>query len=284
MLEKIFNKLEPIREKDHFKIFIVTLEKEDDPILLELGRLRTLSYSKIGQGPQEGELDIDEYDIYYKHLIVWDDDLNEIVGSYRISKSRDLIQENGRFMSYTSVNYTHTKEFLESEEYLEIARSFIQPKYWSGNFLDHLWIGIGAYLLENPKLRYLYGAVTMGEVYSNKAATLIMQFYLKWYNSKEKLVSPKNPMNFDPKDLELANSILTADNPKKDELALRDALKEMGNSIPVLLRKYFGITEHGGTVLFAVGKDPAYRSFSMFIRMDMQMLRDIYENRYLLKK
>lgn len=283
MLEKIFENLEPKRVKDHFKIYIVMLSGPDDPILLELGRLRTLSYSKLGQGPKQGELDIDKFDLYYHHIIVWDDELKEIVGSYRISKIKDLFSDEGEFMSYSTENFIHSDEFLKSEEYLEIARSFIQPKYWSGNFLDHLWLGIGAYLLENPKLRYLYGTVTMGQSYSMEAITLVMQHYLKWYSFENKLIKPKYPIDFHPKGLELAKTVLVNNVPKKDELALRDALKEMGNSIPVLLRKYFGITDYGGTSVIEVGEDPSYRSYSMFIRMDMEKLRDIYEKRYLIR-
>lgn len=283
MLEKIFKDLEPIRKKDHFHIYIVELSGPEDPILLELGRLRTLSYSKLGQGPEEGKLDIDKFDLYYHHIVVWDDDLKEIVGSYRISKISDLFDEEGNFMSYSTENFKHSNEFLESNEYLEIARSFIQPKYWSGNFLDHLWFGIGAYLLDNPELRYLYGTVTMGRSYSFEAITLVMQHYLKWYKNDSGLIEPKYPIEFHPKGLNLAEAVLVHDDPKKDELSLRAALKEMGNSIPVLLRKYFGITDHGGTQVLQVGEDPSYRSHSMFIRMDMKHLRDIYEKRYLIK-
>lgn len=268
-------------KKDHFEIYIIKVDSIENPVMQELGRLRTESYSKLGQGPEGEELDIDEFDVFYNHIIVWDDEEGEIVGSYRIAKMQDLFDENGRFMSYSTVNFKHSNEFLESEEYLEIARSFIQPKYWSGNFLDHLWFGIGSFLSENPELRYMYGTVSMGRAYSFKAITIIMQYYIKWYDLKNDLIIARYPINFDPKVVDFAKKILSGTNPKEDELILRKTLKEMGHTIPVLLRKYFGISEHGGTRVMRVGEDPSYRSHSLFIRMDTTKLRDIYVKRYL---
>ncbi len=36
--------------------------------------------------------DNDLYDDYYKHLILWDEDL-EIVGAYRIGETQDIVED-----------------------------------------------------------------------------------------------------------------------------------------------------------------------------------------------
>ena len=38
---------------------------------------------------------------------------------------------------------------------IELGRSFVQPKYWGTRALDYLWYGIGAYLKNNPNIKYL---------------------------------------------------------------------------------------------------------------------------------
>jgi len=45
----------------------------------EIGRLRELSFRAVGEGTGR-KRDIDKYDSYYMHLILWDEDDLEIVG------------------------------------------------------------------------------------------------------------------------------------------------------------------------------------------------------------
>ncbi|MCK7538951.1 MAG: GNAT family N-acetyltransferase [Marinilabiliales bacterium] len=41
----------------------------------------------MGEGTNRAT-DIDEYDFYYDHLIVWDDEAGSLVGAYRIGKGK----------------------------------------------------------------------------------------------------------------------------------------------------------------------------------------------------
>src|SRR5262249_55631487 len=50
--------------------------------LREIGRLREIAYSAVGEGTGR-ELDLDEFDETYSHLFVWDRRDRQIVGAYR---------------------------------------------------------------------------------------------------------------------------------------------------------------------------------------------------------
>jgi len=55
------------------------------------GRLRELSFRQVQEGTGNA-LDIDSYDRYYRHLILWDEDELEIIGSYRIGEAANIIR------------------------------------------------------------------------------------------------------------------------------------------------------------------------------------------------
>ncbi|WP_404813428.1 GNAT family N-acetyltransferase [Campylobacter sputorum] len=48
-----------------------------------------MTFRKVGEGTGKS-YDIDEYDLYYKHIILWDKNENLIVGAYRIGESNNL--------------------------------------------------------------------------------------------------------------------------------------------------------------------------------------------------
>ena len=54
-------------------------------ILNEIGRLREVTFRAVGEGTNRS-IDLDEFDLYYYHLFIWDDEANKIVGAYRVGK------------------------------------------------------------------------------------------------------------------------------------------------------------------------------------------------------
>ena len=136
-------------------------------LLREIGRLREVAFRSAGGGTGLA-VDIDEEDLAgdgYYQLIVWDPAEQEIVGGYRFIV---CTSENPRHLS-TEHYFTFSDKFRK--EYLpytiELGRSFVQPSYQSrGNSksiyaLDNLWDGLGALVVLNPKVKYLFGKVTM---------------------------------------------------------------------------------------------------------------------------
>ena len=54
-------------------------------MLEELGRLREQAFRAVGEGTGQSK-DTDEYDLHYRHIIVWDEALLEIAGAYRLGE------------------------------------------------------------------------------------------------------------------------------------------------------------------------------------------------------
>ncbi|HHS91837.1 MAG TPA: lysophospholipid acyltransferase family protein, partial [Campylobacterales bacterium] len=141
------------------KVIYLYEYEQGSSVLQEISRLREYTFRKVEEGTGK-KRDKDEYDHYYKHIVLWDDDALEIVGSYRIAESNFVNANYGYEGFYTNSLFKFDEKF---EPYLnnsiELGRSFVQPKYWGSRALDYLWQGIGAYLYKNQHIRYMFGGV-----------------------------------------------------------------------------------------------------------------------------
>ena len=183
-------------KKDGKKIYLYECKQKNSIILNEIGRLRELSFRKVGEGINK-KRDIDKYDRYYKHIVLWDEEDLEIVGAYRIAECKSVIKKYGREALYTTTLFDFNKDFDEYlNDSIELGRSFVQPKYWGSRALDYLWYGIGAYLKNNPEIKYLYGPVSLSASYSKVAKDMILYFYDENFKDKDNLVNAKIPYNF----------------------------------------------------------------------------------------
>ena len=79
--------------KSHNEIYIVTWKNAPN-VLKEIGRLRELTFRAVGEGTNRS-IDLDEFDLYYYHLFIWDNDTDRIVGAYRVGKGKDIIDRYG---------------------------------------------------------------------------------------------------------------------------------------------------------------------------------------------
>ena len=70
-------------------------------VMREIGRLRELSFRQVQEGTGNA-LDIDSYDRYYRHLILWDEEELEIIGSYRIGEAWKILKHRGEQGLYTN--------------------------------------------------------------------------------------------------------------------------------------------------------------------------------------
>ena len=75
-------------ESGEYKCFLA--DHADIPhAMIELGRLREEAFRAIGEGTNQPS-DTDEYDEYYKHLIIWHDTHKKIAGAYRLGIGKDI--------------------------------------------------------------------------------------------------------------------------------------------------------------------------------------------------
>src|SRR5690606_22736667 len=61
----------------------VTTQAQAPRLLLEIGRLREVSFRAVGEGTGRSR-DLDRYDEWYTHLFAWDNAAQHMVGAYRL--------------------------------------------------------------------------------------------------------------------------------------------------------------------------------------------------------
>ena len=265
---------------DNKEIYLVEYDKGEN-ILKEISRLRELTFRKVGEGTGKN-CDMDIYDLYYKHIVLWDSSERAIVGSYRLGETKQILEKYGIRGLYNSSQFYLKENFIPIlNQSIEVGRSFIQPKYWRSNALDFIWQGIGAYLSEYREIKYLWGAVSISDSYSELAKGLIISYYRKWYNSDKKFVEPIEEYQISKKIQLEVNSYLNGSSHKEDLKNLKNALKNIGFSIPVLYRKYTDITHYGGSKFLSFCVDVHFNnSIDGLILVDLNHLKEEYKERY----
>jgi putative hemolysin len=143
----------------------------------EIGRVREITFRAVGEGTNQS-IDIDEFDLYYHQLFIWDNEDNEIVGAYRVGKGKEIISKFGVKGFYIRSLFRIHKDFTPVlQESIELGRSFIVEKYQRKPMsLFLLWKGILYFLLKHPEYRYLIGPVSISNEFSKFSKDLIIKF------------------------------------------------------------------------------------------------------------
>ncbi|MDC1382999.1 lysophospholipid acyltransferase family protein [Candidatus Puniceispirillum sp.] len=218
---------------------------KNSSVMDEIGRLREFTFRSIGEGTGLSK-DIDRYDFYYRHLILWDDDTLEIAGAYRIGEIWRW-QDKSKETLYSSSLF-HYQPAMQPyfQQGLELGRSFIQPQYWGMRSLDYLWQGIGAYLASHQSVRYLFGPVTLSGGLPKSAHDMIIHFYSTHFPDLECLAIPVVPYVTDP----IAKADLQENIPGLDRAVeyewLRKQLGFLGLKIPTLFKQYSEVCNSDG--------------------------------------
>lgn len=279
-LKKILQKSKLLgKTKDGKAIYLYSYEESlDSTVLNEIGRLREISFRKVQEGVNQ-KRDLDRYDKYYEHIILWDEDDLEIVGAYRIANSKNILEKYGKKGFYTSTLFDFKEEFdLYLKDSIELGRSFVQPKYWGSRALDYLWFGIGAYLRDNPHIRYMFGPVSLSSSYPNAAKEMITFFYDSYFGQKD-IVEAKIP--YIVKQEQFKNDFLLNDY-KHDFKKMKTVLSAMGAAVPTLYKQYSELCEDGGIKFCSFNVDPDFSDcIDGFIIVDVQKIKSAQKQRYI---
>jgi len=210
-------------------------------IIHEIGRLREITFREVGEGTNKN-IDLDQFDLYYHHLIIWDNINRRIAGAYRIGKGKEILDQYGKKGFYTSSLFRINKGFNQVlEKSFELGRSFIIKEYQRHPLaLFILWKGILWYLMKNPGYQYLIGPVSISNNFSNRSKSLIVQFMKENYfdSSFSIFIDPRNKFKIPKKMMNKNRSILenVDDNIKTLDLYINELQPSL--SIPVLMKKY----------------------------------------------
>jgi hypothetical protein len=210
-------------------------------LLREIGRLREITFRSAGEGTGR-ELDLDLYDRTYEHLFVWDRHASELVGAYRVAETERLRPVFGAAGLYTHTLFELDEAFFAAlGPALELGRSFVRLEYQRSTCaLMLLWKGIGQLVLAKPRVKTLFGAVSVSACYSPASRGLIAAA-LSHHHGDPALaahVRPRRPLRTGWRARRRARiQIETGATP--EELSELVAAREPdGKGLPVLLREY----------------------------------------------
>ena len=228
-------------------------------IFREIGRMREITFREVGEGTNKS-IDIDEYDFYYYHLLIWDSDGKRVVGAYRLGKGKEIISTYGIKGFYINSLFGIKKEMTGVlKESIELGRSFIAKDYQKKVMpLFMLWKGIMLFLLKNSEYRYLIGPVSISNDLSSFSKTLIVDFIKRYFFNRElsQFIIPRN--EFVVKRDRIVDRNVIIDTSERDINKIEHIIMDIdpGYRIPVLLKKYIEI--NGKIIGFNI--DPAFNN------------------------
>jgi hypothetical protein len=228
------------------ELYIVS-DKTTPNIMLEIGRLREISFRLAGGGTGKS-IDIDAFDTcknQYQQLIVWNPKGAEILGGYRYIVAPKTVEE-----LVTSELFKFTPRFVQDflPYTIELGRSFVQPDYQSSKrnakslfALDNLWDGLGGLMVEYPEIQYFFGKVTMYTSYNKTARNMVHYFLQKYFPDREHLAAPIEPLELNI-DREHLDTIFTGKGYKEDHKILSSQVRALGENIPPLINSYMNLS------------------------------------------
>lgn len=277
-LSRAIKQCEHLGQTSDGKSIYLYQHKNCSPIMREIGRLREIAFRAVGEGTNKRR-DIDTYDSHYYHLVLWDEVDLEIVGAYRFGDAQLLTQSDHPTGLYSATLFDY-KEGNDAmfERGLELGRSFVQPRYWGKRSLDYLWFGIGAFLNQYPKYRYLFGAVSLSNAYPQPAKDLIVQFYSTYFPAKFGNAECKRPYQMSQEVIHT----FTGEDYKAEFTQLKHLLANMGVNVPTLYKQYSEVCKDGGVAFLGFNVDPDFNDcIDGLVVVDLEALTSKKRKRYL---
>ena len=209
----------------------------------EIGRLREVTFREIGEGTNKS-IDLDEYDIYYHHLFIWDVDAKMLVGAYRIGLGDEIFYSIGKKGFYISELFKIKTQFTPVlKKSIELGRSWIRKEYQQKPLpLFLLWKGILKYLIDNPRYRYLIGPVSISNSFSNFSKSLIVDYINRNHFDEEmaQYVRPRKKFKVDLGTID-TDLLMSGEDTFKGLDNLISEVETRSLKVPVLLRQYIGL-------------------------------------------
>ena len=208
-------------------------------MMRELGRERERAFRAVGEGTGFSR-DLDRFDEWYLHLLLWDPERRCLAGGYRMGPTDEILAERGRSGLYTSTLFLLSRWLLRQlDPALEMGRSFLREGYLGTHGpLLLLWKGIGRWLTLHPRYRRLFGAVSISADYKPESRALIAQWasrHLKLEGASFLRVVPRRPFL-----APLGSEARSLSKRLGDFDALDEAVSriEGGRRVPVLFKHY----------------------------------------------
>lgn len=202
------------------------------------------------------KLDIDRFDKEADHLLIYDLETDNIIGTYRILCSRFT----DKFYSETEFDISQIKSL--SGEKIELGRACIKPEYRNGATLMLLWRAISEYV-EKVKADYLFGCSSVFTTDPLEVAFLT-EHLLKNYSSELFYTKPY-------KTVEKIDRYISFIRENHIETSSAEKL------IPPLLKMYLNA---GSNVCGLPSLDEEFGCVDFFTILDTKNLTDAFRRKY----
>ena len=201
-----FQELEAIKEKgflfnaSSYDCYLA--DYQDIPNLMhELSRLREEAFRSIGEGTGKS-VDTDEFDAYYKHLILWDNKKQQVVGAYRLGMGDEIMRTKGTKGFYVSTLFQLDPDFGKIlSQTIELGRSFVAVDYQREVLpLVLLLRGLAVVVVKNPGINHFIGPVSISTWYPKFYQSLIVDYVTKRHPVSAdlaRMAQPKTPFHSD---------------------------------------------------------------------------------------
>ena len=228
-------------------------------ILEEIGRLREITFREVGEGTNNA-IDLDEYDTYYHHMFLWDNQAKKLAGAYRMGLGDHIYRDHGIDGFYLQSLFRFEPELYDMmSKSIEMGRAFIIKEYQQRPMpLFLLWKGIVHTTLRFPKHKFLIGGVSISNQFSEFSKSLMIEFMKSNYYDPyvAQYITPKKEYKVKLKDADkdFFFDESQADLNKFDKLI--DEVEPGSLRLPVLIKKY--IKQNAKVVAFNV--DPMFNN------------------------
>ena len=245
-------------ESKNYEVFLTPANKIPN-ILHEIGRLREITFREVGEGTNKA-IDLDNFDNYYHHMFLWDNNTKQIAGAYRMGLGSKIFAQYGIDGFYLQDLFRFEPELYKMmSQSIEMGRAFIIKGYQQKPMpLFLLWKGIVHTTLRFPEHKFLIGGVSISNQFSNFSKSLMIEFMKSHYYDPyvAQYVHPKKEFKVKLKDADkdFVFDEAEADLNKFDKII--DEVEPGALRLPILLKKY--IKQNAKLVAFNV--DPMFNN------------------------
>ena len=165
-------------------------------LMREVALKREEAFRAVGEGTNK-EMDTDEYDKYYRHLILWDHKNKDLVGAYRIGLGKEIVEQKGVRGFYIDSLFNLSDDFAPVlSQCAELGRSFVCLNHQKDTIALLLLLkGLLYTMVRYPEYKYLIGPVSISSWYPMLYRSIMIHWLRHNYSKPEfaKYVHPKTP-------------------------------------------------------------------------------------------
>lgn len=138
-----------------------------------------------------GGLDVDGFDQYCEHLIVRDNETNQVIGTYRILSPERAFDAGGY---YSAGEFDLTRIAHLFDRTVEVGRACVHQNYRNGGTITMLWAGLAQYMQAHQyEFMIGCGSISMADG-GHAAASLYQRLQDEYLSPLEYRVFPRNPL------------------------------------------------------------------------------------------